>query len=54
MTNSFTAMVGLVDALAMLYTFTGTGDSLSSAEKTRRDTLQRRFDSCFDKQNTSI
>lgn len=52
MTNSFTAMVGLVDALAMLYTFTG--DSLSSAEKTRRDTLQRRFDSCFDKQNTSI
>ena len=52
MTNSFTAMAGLVDALAMLYSFTS--DSASQEEKAGRDALQQMFDSCFDKQNTSI
>ena len=52
MTNSFTAMAGLVDTLAMLYSFTS--DSASQEEKAGCDALQKMFDSCFDKQNTSI
>ena len=42
----------IMDALAMLYSFTS--DSASQEEKAGRDALQQMFDSCFDKQNTSI
>ena len=52
MTNSFTSMVGLVDTLAMLYTFTS--GAPTQEEKTCRDTLHRKFDSCFSDPNTSI
>lgn len=52
MTNSFTSMVGLVDTLAMLYTFTS--GAPTQDEKTCRDTLHRKFDSCFSDPNTSI
>ena len=52
MTNSFASMVGLVDPLAMLYTFTS--GAPTQEEKTCRDTLHRKFDSCFSDPNTSI
>ena len=45
-------MVGLVDTLAMLYTFTS--GAPTQEEKTCRDTLHRKFDSCFSDPNTSI
>ena len=52
MTNSFTSMVGLVDTLAMLYTFT------SGAPTRRRRPavthMHRKVDSCFSDPNTSI
>ena len=43
---------GLVDTLAMLYTFTS--GAPTQEEKTCRDTLHRKFDSCFSDPNTSI
>ncbi|WP_130869723.1 MurR/RpiR family transcriptional regulator [Intestinimonas massiliensis (ex Afouda et al. 2020)] len=52
MTNSCTSMIGLVDTLAMLYTFTS--DAPSQAEKSHRTTLRQKFDNCFDQRNTSI
>lgn len=52
MTNSFTSMIGLVDILAMLYTFTN--DRPSKAEKSQLAALRQKFDSCFAERNTSI
>lgn len=52
MTNSFTSMIGLVDTLAMLYTFTN--DAPSQVEKSHRAALHQKFDSCFAERNTSI
>lgn len=52
MTNSCTSMIGLVDTLAMLYTFTD--PTPSRAEKSHRAALRQKFDNCFDQRNTSI
>lgn len=52
MTNSVTSMIGLVDTLAMLYTFSS--DAPSPAEKAYRGALHQKFDNCFAERNTSI
>ena len=52
MTNSCTSMIGLVDTLAMLYTFTDAAQS--RAEKSHRAALRQKFDNCFEQRNTSI
>ena len=52
MTNSFTSIVGMADALAMLYSFTSGAPAREVRQS--RDQLQRQFDGCFSEKNTKI
>ena len=52
MTNSCASMIGLVDLLAMLCSFSDS--TPSQAQKDSRAALRQKFDSCFDRQTTSV